>query len=205
MRTWMKTSVGVAVAVAATTLITSRVVSHQYEEQMKERDAEMAAWMELAKPGKEHARLAEAVGEWKYETTHFGEDGQTLTSPGRAEIEPILDGRFIFEHVSGAPMVEGGPPFEGFGIYGFDNAKQKHVFAWVDNHGTMIMTGEGTADPAGKAITYYSEFPGPTGETIQTKMTTTSESPEKHVVGMYNLMPDNTWQQVMRIVSTRQR
>ncbi|MHC4427439.1 MAG: DUF1579 family protein, partial [Planctomycetota bacterium] len=161
--------------------------------------------MELAKPGKEHALLMESVGVWQYETTQFGEEGKTHTSPGRAEVESILNGRFVFEHVSGEPMMEGGQPFEGFGIYGFDNAKQKHVFAWVDNHGTMIMTGEGTADPTGKEITYYSEFPGPTGETIQTKMTTKIESAEKHVMGMYKRMPDNTWDQVMRIVSTRQR
>ena len=42
-------------------------------------------------------------------------------------------------------------------IYGFDNAKQKHVQAWIDNFGTLIMMGEGTADEAG-TITYHSEM-----------------------------------------------
>ena len=64
--------------------------------------------------------------------------------------------------------------FQGFGVFGYDKLKEKHIFTWCDNMGTMMMIAEGTADRSGKVITYYSTFPNPmTGKMSEVKSVST--------------------------------
>ena len=204
MRNWIKSTLIVTVAVTATTLLTTRVVSGQYEDEKKDMEAEMAMWIKLATPGKEHARLAESAGTWHQKITHWGMPGaDPEITEGTRQTEPILGGRFVVERVNGEPMMGMDEPFEGIGLYGFDNLSQKYIYIWADNMGTMILGGEGTSDESGKVVTYFSEFPGPDGNTYQMKSVANFERDGRHTYEMYNLMPDNTWSRMMEIVSTR--
>jgi hypothetical protein len=53
----------------------------------------------------------------------------------------------------------GGPkpaPMEGFGMFGFDNVKKKHVATWVDTTSTALISAEGVVvDPSGKTVVCY--------------------------------------------------
>ncbi len=114
----------------------------------------MAAFMQYAEPDEHHKLLATAVGSWHIDGEfRMGPGGEWMTSTSEAEVEAILGGRFFVQRVSGPAMFEGGHPFEGLGIAGYDRIQGKYISAWADNHGTMMMTGMGTADATGKVIT----------------------------------------------------
>jgi hypothetical protein len=204
MKTWIRNCAGIGAVVLATSMLTSRVVSQQHDEQMEKMQEEMARWMELAKPGKQHAELTKTAGMWQQQITHWMYPGaEPEMSTGTARLESILGGRFILERVNASAMFGSDQKFEGLGIRGFDNATQKHVFAWVDNMGTTIMTGEGTPDASGKAVTFLSECAGPGGESYQMKSVSRAESDDRHVYEMYSKLEDGTWFRNMEIVYTR--
>ena len=122
-------------------------------------------------------------------------------------METILGGRFVVQHTRGQFEMEGEVmSFEGMGIFGYDNLKKKHIFVWLDNMGTMIMTAEGTADPTGKIITYFSEMPNPmTGETMPIKSVSTIVDDDKQIFEMYAQVGGTEWSRNMEIISTRTR
>lgn len=194
-----------AALVGGSVLVTSQVVSQDYEQKMGEM---MQQWMELAQPGPEHEQMAKSAGTWKQETKHWMYPGaEPDVSTATVTLKSIMGGRFMLEKVRGTFEMEGEEmEFEGLGIFGFDNLKKKHVFSWLDNMGTMIMTAEGTADATGKIITYYSSFPDPmTGGTMEIKTVATAESDDRQVVEMFNKMPDDTWNRQMQAVMTREK
>jgi hypothetical protein len=58
-----------------------------------------------------------------------------------------------------------GMPFQGFGMYGYDNFKEAYVGMWVDNMSTALFTAEGRANEAGDVITFEGLMDEPiTGE-----------------------------------------
>ncbi|MHC5113816.1 MAG: DUF1579 domain-containing protein [Planctomycetota bacterium] len=198
---------GLAVLVGATTLITSEVVSRQHDGEM-DMEKMWETWMKLAEPGPEHAQLRAMAGTWHQKNTHWMTPGAPPDiSESIATFKPIMGGRFMVEHISGEHEFMGEKrDFEGMGIFGYDNLKQKHVYAWVDNHGTMIMTGEGTADSTGKVITYYSTIPDPTtGSTMEFKSVSRIVNNDKTIFEMHQKNPDGTWMQNMEIVGTRMK
>ncbi len=126
--------------------------------------AMMQKMMELATPGAPHQLLAKMAGKWSITTRMWtgGPGAPPTESKGTAEMAMIFGGRFLSQEVKGD---FNGMPFEGTGINGYDNAQKKYISFWIDNMGTMMMTGLGTADSAGKVITYVSIYDDPmTGE-----------------------------------------
>lgn len=93
-------------------------------------------WAKLGTPGEHHRRLQLLVGKWNLEVTA----SDASPSKGSAEYEEILGGRFVTEHVK---VVLGDQPFEWYGTYGYDNAKQKYTAVWMDNMGTGMDFAEG--------------------------------------------------------------
>jgi hypothetical protein len=207
-----RTILGAAALVLASSAITTTVMSQSQKQDPKQAPpgaAEMEAWLKLAAPGPEHARLMKSAGKWTQKNTHWmypGAEGQVATAT--ATMEPILGGRFLLEKVKSRMDMGGGQmmDFEGLGIFGYDNGTKKHVFAWVDNMGTMIMTAEGTADATGKVVTYLSKFPDPmTGGTAELKTVATDTGADSHKVEMFMKQPDGTWFRNMEILGTRQK
>ena len=64
---------------------------------------------------------------------------------------PIMGGRFIKCEIKGD--MPGIGPFEGLGIYGYDNVLKKFTGTWVDNQGTTMMQGTGELSADGKTMT----------------------------------------------------
>jgi hypothetical protein len=117
----------------------------------------MKNWTAFMTPGPAHKVLDGAVGSW---TTHMKYSmtpgGPMQESDGTSDIEWVMGGRYIHESAHGSAM---GHPFEGAGVFGFDNIKKKYVGGWIDNMGTGLMTSEGTYDASKKALTYMSSGP----------------------------------------------
>jgi hypothetical protein len=129
-------------------------------------EADMAAMMELSKPGENHKILARGVGKWTYTVKMWmnpDPNAPPTTSTGTSVVKAAMDGRyFTSEHTGKMPMP--GPDgkmtdmeFKGLSIDGYDNVKKKFVSSWIDNMGTGIMLSEGDYDAATKTLTYRTE------------------------------------------------
>jgi hypothetical protein len=116
-------------------------------------EADMQACMAAGTPGKMHELLAADAGTWAGKNTMWMAGG---TEPMHAEsttvITPIMDGRYTKVEVKG-DMPGGAGPFQGFGIYGFDNVSQKFTASWIDTMSTGIGQGTGELSPDGKTLT----------------------------------------------------
>lgn len=119
---------------------------------MPSREEIMATYMKYAQPGEHHKVLESLVGNWDCATKVWMEPGaQPNDSKGTSDTKWILGGRFVQEYVAGDM---GGMPFHGMGIFGFDNYKQKYLWLWMDEMATSCMISTGSADAAGKVLTF---------------------------------------------------
>jgi hypothetical protein len=133
-------------------------------------DDMMKKWTEAATPGEAHKKLNVLVGTWDV-TSQFwmeGPDKAPMTTKGKAEYKWILGGRFLQEDFSGEMM---GKPYNGIGLFGYDNMNKKYTSLWIDNTSTAMYTGEGTSDATGTVFTYFGKTDEPmTGEHDKTVM-----------------------------------
>jgi len=121
---------------------------------------EMADWMKLAQPGEHHKHMAMMAGDWKVHSKMWMAPGAPPEEgDGSATVRPILDGRFFLSEFRGTVM---GQPFQGMGLDGYDNYKQKHVGTWIDSMGTMILSFEGSCSEGGKVMEMKGTFEDPT-------------------------------------------
>ncbi len=118
---------------------------------------DMKACMLAATPGKMHELLAKDAGDWEGKTTMWmGPDSEPLTSECTSNVEPIIDNRFIKVEMKGE--MPGAGPFQGGGIYGYDNVSKKFVSSWIDSQTTGIMQGSGDLSEDGKSIKWKYTF-----------------------------------------------
>lgn len=190
----MKRRIAVTVLIAAVMLILATGMALAQDKtkpgeaplMTAEEQAMMERMMKLAQPGPQHALLAKTAGKWTYSSTMYGLDPSAppTKSSGTSEREMILGGRYLMEKDKGD---FNGMPFEGIGITGYDNAQQKYINYWIDNFGTMMMTGLGTADPTGKVITIVSTYDDPmTGQkNVTMRQALTIKSDDEMVFELY--------------------
>jgi hypothetical protein len=114
---------------------------------------DMQACIIAGTPGEMHERLANDVGTWQGKTTMWmTPESEAMESQTKATIKPIMDGRYT--KVKWEGEMPGMGPYQGFGIYGFDNVAQEFVAIWIDNHSTGIMKGTGKLSADGKTLTW---------------------------------------------------
>ncbi|MGE3163294.1 MAG: DUF1579 domain-containing protein [Planctomycetota bacterium] len=153
---------GIGALLVTAALVTSQVISQDGKPEkstgkdapaMSPQEAEMMAkWAKAATPGEPHAKLAKLAGNWKFTIKYrMDENAPWTESTGTSEMKTVLDGRYVMDTTTGQTDMG---PFQGLGMTGFDNVSQKYVSFWADNMGTSPMMLEGTADAAGKVITY---------------------------------------------------
>jgi hypothetical protein len=153
-----------------------------------EQKAMMEKMAKAATPGPQHAALAKLAGEWNCKIKFQMDPSQPAQeSQSTATITTLMDGRYIQE-VDNSMM--NGMPFSGMGITGYDNVIGKYVFTWIDNMGTGIETGIGTADASGKVITLNATMNDPvTGKPTKSRMVTTIIDNDHHIFEMYGTPP----------------
>jgi hypothetical protein len=163
-------------------------------------EAQMAAWAKLAEPGPNHEFFKSMAGTWKAVTKSLMGPGEPQTSEGTAVYTVKLGGRFVTEEFRGT---FDGKPFEGFGVFGYDNQHQEFVSTWVDSMGTGILMSKGKLDPSGKVLTMLSEYEDPmSGQKKMMRMVTTIVDPNRHVFAMYDGHGENETK-MMEITYTR--
>ncbi|MHC2069598.1 DUF1579 family protein [Bremerella sp. T1] len=116
----------------------------------------------LGAPGEPHMHLQEMVGKYKTVSTWIvpGKEQESVDD-GTAEFKSILGGRFVTQEFK---STYNGETMEGFGILGYDNAKQKFVGIWLDNMSTHILRTEGTLDEKTGVMTETGVCSSPVGE-----------------------------------------
>ncbi len=167
----------------------------------------MEAFAKIAAPGPHHEHLEALQGAWsvagKFRMTP-DQPWEEQNSEGKSEL--VLGGRFLHQHYEGGPMMGMPEAFEGLGFIGYDNQKQKYVYAWIDSMGTMIMIGEGTCDAAGKTITFRSDFVSPfTNQKTYMTSVYKVEGPDRYVHSMFGPGPDGKDFQMVELVHTRKK
>jgi hypothetical protein len=153
-----------------------------------EQKAMMDKMTKAATPGAQHAMLTKMAGDWNCTVKYQMDPSQPAQeSQSTATITVLMDGRYIQESDSGQMM---GAPFNGMGVYGFDNVSGKYVSTWIDNMGTGIMTSVGSADASGKVITWATTMNDPvTGKATKERMVTTVIDDNHHTLEMYGTPP----------------
>jgi len=163
-------------------------------------EADMQACTAAGTPGKMHAHLAESVGEWQGQNTMWmGPGSAPIKSECTANFAAIMDGRFIKCTVTGE--MPGMGPFEGFGLYGYDNVAQKLVANWVDNCGTGIMDGTGELSPDGKTLTWKFTYNCPITKkpTVMREVETTT-GPNTKTFEMFGTDPKSGTEYKMMVI-----
>ena len=214
----MKLRHALACSLVALTAITVAVPSHAQDKKsgagMPDMAAVMKEYMKLSAPGDGHKALQPLVGSWDCVTrTWFAGPGSPPTEDkGSATFKWIMDGRFVQEDVTGTTSMPdaGGAmkkiPFQGMGITGYDNYRNLYTATWVDNMGTMTLTGTGTMEPGGKAMSIYAPMDEPSLKVVgrMVRMVTRWTDADHFTWEMYDLAAAPDFK-VMEITYTRKK
>ncbi len=154
--------------------------------------AMMAAYEKAGKVGPQHELLKSRIGSFNHVAKfRMSPDQPWMESKGATERKIIMGGRYVQQETKSAPMMEGGPAFEGLGITGYDNIQNKFVNFWIDNEGTGVMISYGTADGSNKVITYSGEYPDVmVGKLKKVKSVTRYKDDKTEVYEMYDTGAD---------------
>ncbi len=168
----------------------------------------MEAWAKSATPGDMHKTLTATVGEWKGKVHMCMAPGAPMTeSDCTTTIHAMFGGRFTRSETKGMMNMGEGQsmPFEGFGLFGYNNTTQKFEGVWVDNMGTMMMFYTGELAKDGKSHVWNSKFIDPiTGKDSWMRETETITGPDTMTLEMWGPMPDGTGEfKMMSIDYTR--
>lgn len=113
-------------------------------------EALMQRMKEYQTPGAAHELLNKLVGTWKAEVKFWMDPaGEPEVSEGVSINNSIFGGRFVEQVYTGTAM---GQPFEGRGLYGFDNITKEYIAIWLDNMGTGIMESTGSFDESSNTL-----------------------------------------------------
>jgi hypothetical protein len=117
----------------------------------------------------------------------------------------MMGGRFTRGETKATfDMGEGPMPFEGFGIYGFNNTTGEFECTWCDSFGTMMMHFTGKMSEDGKVLTWNSKFIDPmTNKDSWMRMTETWSGPDTMTLAMFGPGFDGKEMQMMQIDYTR--
>jgi len=175
-----------------------REMSPEMQEMMKK-------WAEYATPGEAHKRLGDMVGKWEYKIRWWmNPEAPPEESQGTAEMKWIFDGRYIAQVAKGPAEGPEGKPFEGHGLYGYDNGKKQYFSTWYDNMGTGIMIGWGTYDEASKSMKMGGEDLDPmSGKMKKWRSACRTDTKDKFVYEMFVTGPDGKEYKEMELTYTR--
>ena len=158
-------------------------------EKSNEQQKMMEVWMKYATPGEGHKFLQKQVGEWEVVSKMWekpGQEPQITKGPGIGKM--IMGGRYLEMSYKGTMM---GMPFEGLGLYAYDNHLKQYLSIWIDNMGTGIMISSGTVDSSGMVLTEFAEVNNIiTGEKEKAKTVITFVTADKFLMEMYMVGPE---------------
>lgn len=170
--------------------------------------AMMENWTKAMTPGPQHAHLAKSVGTWEG-TVKMWMDPSMPPSESKCTtvITSVMGGRYIQGTTNGMMnMGEASAPFEGMGLYGFDNVQKKYQAVWIDNMGTGMMTGVGDLSANGKVLIWTMTMADPmTGQVITSREVDTQIDANTQVMEMFVVGPDGKEFRTMEIRYSRKK
>jgi len=156
-------------------------------------------------PGEHHKALEPYAGTWNTETKMWmgGPGSAPMVSTGKSEIKWVLGGRFLLEEHKGTMM---GQPYEGIGMYGYDNARNLYTMSWFSNMATNALHAAGSRPPGTNTTTFYGEMDEPMlgvyGRTV--KYVSRLVNNDKVVFGVYDLHAGEDYK-VIELTYTRDK
>jgi hypothetical protein len=150
----------------------------------------MEAAKTLAKPGKEHELLRKHAGEWNVIIKTWMNPGEPpMENKGTSRTRMILDGRVLAEEFKGDFE---GTPFEGYGMLGYDNYRNRWWQTWNDNWSTGIFHAFGTPGPDTRTVTMTgkSDRAMQDRKDVETKSVYRFLNDNEHVFETYDVAPD---------------
>ena len=165
--------------------------------------AKQKIYAEMGQPGAAHQMLAGQAGSWKTSTRTWMEPGQPpMESKGTSEQKMILGGRYLQQEFRADMM---GTVFNGIGITGYDNHKQRYVSTWIDSMSTGIFFFEGSAGPDGKTITQTALHDDPVSGPTKWRSVTKIIDSDTHIFEMFITDKSDKEQKMMEITYTRKQ
>lgn len=142
----------------------------------------METYMEAARPGPQHERLAALEGSWTTAITMWPAPGaEPVTAGGACENRMILGGRFLESACEGALY---GMPVESVSILGFDRRGNEWTWLALDTMGTYWVAARGDRT-VGDSIVMAGEDHDALFDYTQTWETVLEiEGPDRYVVGL---------------------
>jgi hypothetical protein len=166
--------------------------------------AMMDQMMKMAAPSEAHKKLEMMAGTWTTKVKMWMDPAAApQESEGVSENRMVLGGRWLEQRYEGTFM---GGPFSGVGFTGYDNFKKAYVGLWMDTASTSTMMTTGTADAAGKTLTFTGSMDDPmSGQTTQMKEVLTIVDADHHNFEMWMSGPDGNMMKAMEITYTRKK
>lgn len=167
-------------------------------------EADAQACMIAGTPGEMHKKLAEHLGTWEGKTSLWMmPDSEPMTSTSKSVVTSMMDGRYLKIEMTGE--MPGMGLYNGFGLMGFDNVRQKLVATWIDNQSTKIMNGTGEMSKDGKTLTIEYDYTCPvTKKPAVMREVETVTGPNTKVFEMFGAEPKSGKEfKMMRIEWTK--
>jgi len=164
-------------------------------------DAMQETWMKLAEKNEHHAGFKILEGTWSAVVKHWDDPSQPAHEAKGTMVNTLLhDGRYVHHDFSGEMF---GQPFNGSGLFAYDNATQKYQGTWIDSMSTGIAFSTGDYDAAAKTYTLTSDctLPG-TGVAKQREVIVIADN-DHHTMTMYLTMAGQPEIKMMEIAYTR--
>lgn len=176
----------------------------------EEMQAMMKAWEEAMMPGEPHKNLMKTAGNWDTVTKMWmeGPNAPPTEVKGTAEMKAVLGGRFVMQEQHAQFPMPGGQnmPWDGIGMFGYDNFQKMYVGCWADSMGTQLLTMRGNLSQDGKTLTMYGEMDEPMlgvrGRMV--KYVTDIASDDKQIFSIYDLHAGDDYK-VVEVIYTRKK
>lgn len=139
----------------------------------------------------EHGWLHRLLGEWRYESSCAGPDGQPMSATGIERVRS-LGGYWVVGESEGT--MPGGAPMRCIMTVGFDAAARTFRGTWVGSMMPHMFVYEGALSEDGRTLHLESEGPSMTGEgTARYRDSATMVDDDTREVASAVLMPDGSW------------
>ncbi len=154
-------------------------------------------------PGPEHEVLKAFEGTWNASVSYWMKPGEEpIHADGTMVNEWVLGNRFLQQRYTSDFM---GTPFEGLGLFGYNNVDGRYEGLWGDTMSTGMMIETGKYDPGLQIFTMIGSVTEPASKNLMRKKTViTIDSPNQHTMSMhFSDEGIDTFWKCMEIVYTR--
>ena len=127
----------------------------------------LKAWTSARTPGPAHEHLARRAGVWDLTTRTWSEETvEPTVTRSTARRRMTLGGRILEERVA-AELLDA--PFEGFGVTGYDNVRQRWWSSWMDTMSTAPVHTVSPGSDQGEAVGAGPSQTGPDSRKLETE------------------------------------